>query len=378
MESNEKSLENVIKTGWNAFWKTMPKEVVYQGDGAVRPVVDESNELFFHVLYNPERDKKPGAKPTKDLPPKPNGPDDCRLCKFVIQKDSSIHKTEKYTVGPNGFPINKYHTLITLTKPCPDAAVQGIFEPADFLEMIDYSSRSGQFLIGNTFGAAATQWHKHFQGFNYDVPISKLEILPLTKGSEVHTMKGYPGANFVFVGKDKVPLAVDYTERVKKLGEDYTSTVLIKDDVVTIIPRRAQYETPACTEKRIGGFECAGVFVVGTKFDGDVPRVSGKEIFFDITYKDMHDALSNATVPQEMFKDWYELHPLWKQQDNSLESDFKKLLDKHGAKGIQFLEQRLDQFQKKKWDESEKAGYDVGYQTSFEAYRKELSLAAKV
>jgi hypothetical protein len=356
----------------------LPGEVVYKGDGVVRHVSDEHKELSFDVLYNSERDNKPGAKPTKELPPKPNGPDDCRLCKFVIQKDSSIYKTDKYVVGPNGFPINRYHTLITLNKLCPDAAIQGVFEPGDFLEMIDYSSRSGQFLISNTFGAAATQWHKHFQGFTYDVPISKLEVLPLTKGSEIHTMDGYVGANFVFIGRDRVSRAVEYTERIKNMGDAYTSTVLIKDDVVTVIPRRAEYETPACTEKRIGGFECAGVFVVGTKFDeNNVAKVSGKQIFFDITYKEMYAALKDAVVPWEQFKGWYEPHSMWAQPNCSLESDLDKFLEKHGGNSIQHLEYRLQELQKTKWHESEKAGYDVGFEKTLESHLKERKLAMK-
>jgi len=164
-----KQLEQILKNGWDKYRETMKGSVRYNGEGAVRVVDTKNGGMPYHMVYNPLRDKRDGVKvgPAQSTAPpsKPKSPDDCTLCKKVVKVDQSILHTDRYSAGPNAFPINRYHTLIVLDKLCPDVPLQGNLQRSEIQEMMDLSEKTGQLLIYNTFGAAATQPHQHFQGF---------------------------------------------------------------------------------------------------------------------------------------------------------------------------------------------------------------------
>ncbi len=217
-------------------------------------------------------------------------------------------------VAPNKWPINRYHTLLVLNKDCPDAARQGELYASDLEAAMKFSKDTGQLLIYNTFGAAATQWHQHFQGFSYDSPIRKLKTIPLSADGVVHTIPEYAGGNFVFYGADKVAPAIELINKVRGMPSEYAYTVLFDEDQITVIPRRMEGETPACTQKKIGGFECSMVYVVGTTFSGKVVDKTGEEVFEQLGYEDLFKALQDATVPRDKFDNWYEQHPMYSQK----------------------------------------------------------------
>ena len=310
-----KQLEQLLKNTWDGYLSTVDDKdiaIAYKGDGAVRNAKDAHSDASFDIIYNPLRDKRKGGSASgTNVPPKPSGPDPCNLCTIVLKNHSILDKRGDYVVAPNGWPINRYHTLLVLDQECPKSARQGELYSSDLLHAMNFSKDTGQLVIYNTFGAAATQHHQHFQGFSYDSPVKRMETIPLSADSVVHTMPEYAGSNFVFYGADKISPAIDLVNRVRGMPSEYTYTVLFNENQITVIPRRKSGETPACTQKKIGGFECSMVYVVGNKHSGDVVTESGQEVFFNLGYEDLFKALQDATVPRDEFAGWYESHPMY-------------------------------------------------------------------
>lgn len=310
-----KRLEQLLKNNWDEYLETLEGTdiaIAYNGDGAVRNVMGSKSS--FDVIYNPLRDKRRGGNASgSNIPSKPSSPEECNLCTNVLGKHGVLDKRGDYVVAPNGWPINRYHTLLVLNEECPKSARQGELYAFDLGQAMDFSRDTGQLLIYNTFGAAATQWHQHFQGFSYDSPVNRLKTIPMSADCSIHTMPDYPGMNFVFFG-DKVSQAVELVNRVRKMSDEHTYTLLFNDNRITVIPRRKSGETPDCTQKKIGGFECSMVYVVGNRYDEDKVIESGQEVFFRLGYADLSEALKKATVPREVFSGWFKPHPIYEKK----------------------------------------------------------------
>jgi hypothetical protein len=310
-----KQLEQLLKNNWDAYLETLEGTdiaIAYKGDGAVRNVM--GSKASFDVIYNPLRDQRRGGSASgSNVPPMPSRPEDCNLCTNVLSKHAVLEKRGDYVVAPNGWPINRYHTLLILDEKCPKSARQGELYAFDLGQAMNFSKDTGQLVIYNTFGAAATQWHQHFQGFSYDSPINRLKTIPMSVDGLIHTMPDYPGMNFVFYG-DKLGQATELINRVRNLPSEYTYTLLFNENKLTVIPRRKAGEAPDCTQKKIGGFECSMVYVVGNRYDEDKVIESGQEVFFRLGYNDLSKALKNATVPRAVFTDWFKPHPIYEKK----------------------------------------------------------------
>ena len=287
-----KQLEKIIKDGWSAVKPNFK-------DPEVRRIASPESPMAFDVIYNPDRDNRPGNKPSVQQNP------GCVLCKNCVEDGPVLWSSEKYRAVPNAFPIIRNHTLLVLDKFCPEAARQGKLGVDDLQEALSYSEESGQMLIYNTFGAAATQPHQHFQGFDYDAPAGELRKITYSKDGRVQSMPDYPGANFVFYGRDKLPMVEGLLGKIH--AEEYAYTLLIQGKQVVVIPRRQQGEIPACTDKRIGGLECSGGFVIGKIPQKDsVPEVPGEKVYFRLAYDDLKGALRDSMLSWSKVQGWYE------------------------------------------------------------------------
>ncbi len=292
MESNGRSLEATIKAGWTAVKTDFVDPVVRR--------IRAKDSMEFDIIYNPDRDNRPGNKSSGQ-------PTGCVLCKNCVEDGPVLWSSEKYKAVPNAFPIVRYHTLLVLDKFCPDAAAQGKLGVQDLQEALSFSEASGQRLIYNTFGAAATQPHQHFQGFSdYDAPVGKLRKIAYSKDGRVQSMPDYPGVNFIFYGKDKLPMVESLLGKIR--AEEYAYTLLIQGEQVTVLPRRQQGEIPACTDKRIGGLECSGGFVIGKiPQKGEIPEVPGEKIFFKLSHDDLKGALRDSMLSWDKVSNWYDM-----------------------------------------------------------------------
>ena len=267
---------------------------------------DKSEPPYFMVVLNSARDNRPQQV---------IAPGEDPLQKNILDKGMVISELENFYLSPNGFPYHNYASLLISKKKRPQKEVT----PQDIVEWIKFSFLTDQYIFFNSFGAGASRPERfhaqvvdpevlRYEGKFLEYPIkneSYVRKVPVKQG--IHELKNYPIEALIFSGNDAPHQASRLVSKLEGQGLAYN--IMVNGSEVYIIARNQVRERSDCIGKKVGGYECSGVILIGNVEEpilgqlGLEKTVHANEIFNEISYEVICNNIGAASRPINWMKD---------------------------------------------------------------------------
>ncbi|MBU0536619.1 MAG: hypothetical protein KKE20_06645 [Nanoarchaeota archaeon] len=287
-----------------------PWSVAYVPQVAIRVTMDNSEQEnkesvpYFIMVLNNARDSRPQT-PLKD------GVD--LLQQNIIDKGMIIAKIDDFLLCPNGFPYHDYASLLISERPRRQEKVTA----EDITTWIKFSFLTDQYVFFNSLHAGASRPERfhaqvvdpdaiHYEGKSIDYPIINAKRNKVRGG--VYEIDNFPADALMFTGKSAPHNAAQLVSHLESYGYPYN--VVIKNEDVFVIGRNQKRERSDCIGKKLGGYECSGVILVGNVEEpifGEVgikKIIHGSEVFSELTYAVLWSNIEAASMAKGTLKNY--------------------------------------------------------------------------
>lgn len=278
-----------------------PWSMAYSPQVAIRLTHDKDFDSencvpYFAIVLNNARD----ARPQTPL----NAGEDL-LQKNVIDKGMNLAEVDDFYLCPNGFPYHDYASML-ISK---DKRQQEKVTAEDITTWIKFSFLTDQYVFFNSLHAGATRpdrFHAqvvdpdaiHYEGRSIDYPLIIAKRSKVRGG--IYEIEGFPADVLMFTGRSAPHNAAQLVSHLESYGYPYN--VMVKNEDVYVIGRNQKRERSDCIGKKLGGYECSGVILVGNVEEplyGDMgikKVIHGSEVFSELTYRVLWSNIEAASM----------------------------------------------------------------------------------
>lgn len=264
------------------------------------------NWPYFIVVLNNSRDSRP-QQPTR--------PGDDLLQKNLLDKGMVISEVDNFYLSPNGFPYHNYASLLISKEKRP----QGQVTPRDIETWIKFSFLTDQYVFFNSWQAGASRKERfhaqvvdpevlRFEGKALEYPIRNENLVSRSRiKNGTYQLENYAAEALIFNDKDSPFQASRLTSKLEDHNIPYN--ILINGKEVYVIGRNAKREVSDCIGKKVGGYECSGVVLVGNIEERVLENagldkiVRGNQVFNELDYETAFSNINAASMPINWMKD---------------------------------------------------------------------------
>ena len=263
------------------------------------------NWPYFIVVLNSARDTRPQktSKPGEDL-----------IQRNLIDRGMVISEIDGFYLTPNGFPYHNYASLLVSKEKRP----QGQVTPKDIETWIKFSFLTDQYVFFNSWEAGASRRERfhaqvvdpevlRFEGKPLEYPIRNENLVKRTQVKNgIYQLEDYPVEALIFDDKDSIHQVARLVSKLEGFGIPYN--ILVREKEVYVIGRNRTREVSDCIGKKVGGYECSGVILVGNIEERVLEKagldkiVRGNEVFNEISYETICSNINAASIPINWMK----------------------------------------------------------------------------
>ncbi len=300
--------------------KAFPTEAILSGKQDVLP--------YFIVLLNTGRDERPKDEATPKKAPQKKD----KLQINLIDRGMVIAEFEDYYLCPNGYPYHRFASLLVHKDPSrredyseesyrlfgEEAPTEHeksseIITARDLGTWMKFSMLTRQFVFFNTYKAGASILNRlHAQvvdpeGIRIEenpiiYPILNPVMTNRRKVREgVSVLEGYSVEALIFSGTDAPYQAAQVARRLQ--GSGMAFNVLVNSREIFVVGRNKEKETSHCIGKKVGGYEIAGVMMVGNVEEPLLEKtglergINGADVFNYLSFETIGRNLRFASNP---------------------------------------------------------------------------------